>query len=196
LTDTRRHGKADSCECGVGGSARRRIRSARWSPTWLPSSVPGSRRGGLRSLVRLAAVRHRCSFVRAASTPGGCGAGPLMYASAGPGGTVTRRHSSISPGCCWTDQGDRVRSMRSTSISTGRWPPSTTTTPRVCCWRWSEKIGRDVWLVGLDRSSRLHHRRKVANADIIVGHRTQPHDHPAHRRGDGRGCCSAWWTGS
>jgi microcystin degradation protein MlrC len=40
------------------------------------------------------------------------------------------------------------------------------------------KIGPDVWLV----ASTDHHacitRRKVANADIIVGHRTQPHDPP------------------
>jgi microcystin degradation protein MlrC len=42
-----------------------------------------------------------------------------------------------------------------------------------------EKIGPDIWLV----ASTDHHacitRRKLANADIIVGHRTQPHD-PYH----------------
>ncbi|HSJ27190.1 MAG TPA: M81 family metallopeptidase, partial [Acidimicrobiia bacterium] len=42
-----------------------------------------------------------------------------------------------------------------------------------------EKVGPDVWLV----ASTDHHacitRRKIANADIIVGHRTQPHD-PYH----------------
>ncbi|HSJ29038.1 MAG TPA: M81 family metallopeptidase, partial [Acidimicrobiia bacterium] len=41
-----------------------------------------------------------------------------------------------------------------------------------------EKVGPDVWLV----ASTDHHacitRRKIANADIIVGHRTQPHDPP------------------
>ncbi len=42
-----------------------------------------------------------------------------------------------------------------------------------------QQIGPDIWLV----ASTDHHacitRRKVANADIIVGHRTQPHD-PYH----------------
>jgi microcystin degradation protein MlrC len=49
-----------------------------------------------------------------------------------------------------------------------------------------DKIGPDVWLV----ASTDHHacitERMVANADIIVGHRTQPHDPrtPGRRRAE------------
>jgi microcystin degradation protein MlrC len=120
------------------------------------------------------------SFVRAASARADAELIPLMYASAGPGGTVTREAFEHLSGLL-------LRQVRNSSPLDaiylnlhGAMAAEHEDDPEgVLLEMVRAEVGKSTLVAAYTDHHACITGRKVASADIIVGHRTQPHDHPA-----------------
>jgi len=119
-------------------------------------------------------------FVKVAEERGGVELVPLMYASAGPGGTVTRQAFEHLSGTLL----DRLRevspldavflNLHGAMAADHHDDPEGLLLEMV-----RDAVGEDTVVAGYTDHHACITHRMMEYADIIVGHRTQPHDHPA-----------------
>jgi microcystin degradation protein MlrC len=125
-------------------------------------------RSGIGGFVRVASAREDVELV------------PLMYASAGPGGTVTRHaFDHLSQGLL--EQINTSGPLDAIYLNLhGAMAAEHHDDPEGLLLEMIRAaLGRSTFIAAYTDHHACITERTVTNADLIVGHRSQPHDHPA-----------------